>query len=364
MDLDRSHYILTQKENPLAQSERILKFSEKAPQTGRVIFEAAIQAPRPTKKAREIQQVPYRSLDAPNILDDYYVNPVDCGATGELAVALGQSVFVTSAKSTGSVDELVNFALEGSNDFATSVNWDGAGSYLAIGTNNAEVQIWDREHGKKIRTMKGHAARVGALSWNGALLSSGCRDGSIFNHDVRVAKHHVGSLSAHTQEVCGLKWSPDGSQLASGGNDNIVNIWDAGKTTPKFSMTEHQAAVKVRKHRCPDLMNDSKPLGAGVVSLAVQPTCDGRRYGRQTHSLLEYFQRAMCQCCRYQIAGLLVGLVKGLQGIGVEPWILGESAHRLEVPNDGEGNRVDGPHCAGSSLGPDTRWRDGYLRRR
>ena len=139
MDLDRSHYILTQKENPLAQSERILKFSEKPPQTGRVIFEAAIQAPRPAKKAREIQQVPYRSLDAPNILDDYYVNPVDCGATGELAVALGQSVFVTSAKSTGSVDELVNFALEGSNDFATSVNWDGAGSYLAIGTNNAEV---------------------------------------------------------------------------------------------------------------------------------------------------------------------------------------------------------------------------------
>ena len=32
----------------------------------------------------------------------------------------------------------------------------------------------------------------------------------------------------HRQEVCGLKWSPDGQQLASGGNDNMLCIWDIG----------------------------------------------------------------------------------------------------------------------------------------
>jgi WD40 repeat protein len=55
-----------------------------------------------------------------------------------------------------------------------------------------------------------------------------------------------GRLAAHTQEVCGLKWSPSGTQLASGGNDNVLNIWQAGAQTPLHSLTDHRAAVKVR----------------------------------------------------------------------------------------------------------------------
>jgi cell division cycle protein 20 (cofactor of APC complex) len=49
---------------------------------------------------------------------------------------------------------------------------------------------------------------------------------------------------AHTQEVCGLKWSVNGQQLASGGNDNILNIWDASQTTPRHQILHHTAAVK------------------------------------------------------------------------------------------------------------------------
>lgn len=32
-------------------------------------------------------------------------------------------------------------------------------------------------------------------------------------------------LQGHRQEVCGLKWSPDGQSLASGGNDNKLFVW-------------------------------------------------------------------------------------------------------------------------------------------
>jgi len=99
---------------------------------------------------------------------------------------------------------------------------------------------------KKVRSMNGHQARVGSLSWNNHILSSGSRDGKIINHDVRIQNHLIESVDAHEQEVCGLKWSPDGSQLASGGNDNMLHIWDGSKIYegPKYSFNNHTAAVK------------------------------------------------------------------------------------------------------------------------
>jgi cell division cycle protein 20 (cofactor of APC complex) len=33
-------------------------------------------------------------------------------------------------------------------------------------------------------------------------------------------------LLGHTGEVCGLRWRKDGELLASGGNDDVVNVWD------------------------------------------------------------------------------------------------------------------------------------------
>lgn len=80
---------------------------------------------------------------------------------------------------------------------------------------------------------------------------SGSRSGSIHHHDVRVAEHRVGALDGHSQEVCGLKWSPDGKYLASGGNDNLLNIWSGipgqriTTTDPLYTFSHHQAAVKV-----------------------------------------------------------------------------------------------------------------------
>ena len=48
----------------------------------------------------------------------------------------------------------------------------------------------------------------------------------------------------HEQEVCGLKWNPEGTTLASGGNDNKVCIWELSNTAPLKVLNEHKAAVK------------------------------------------------------------------------------------------------------------------------
>jgi len=93
--------------------------------------------------------------------------------------------------------------------------------------------------------MSGHDARVSSLAWNEHILSSGSRDSLIINHDVRIKNDIISTLKGHKQEVCGLKWSPDGINLASGGNDNLLNIWNLTKSKqPIYKLTEHKAAVK------------------------------------------------------------------------------------------------------------------------
>lgn len=76
-----------------------------------------------------------------------------------------------------------------------------------------------------VRKFEGHTGRVGALSWSTNILSSGSKDRSIHNHDLRVRQDSVTQLFGHKQEVCGLKWSHDDMQLASGGNDNKLLVW-------------------------------------------------------------------------------------------------------------------------------------------
>ncbi|KAI8601653.1 quinon protein alcohol dehydrogenase-like superfamily [Dissophora ornata] len=192
-------------------------------------------------KKRTILTSPEKVLDAPGLMDDYYLNLLDWSCSNMVAIGLGKSVFVWDAES-GHVESL--FTLPGNTDAVASVSWAYDGLYLAVGTFDGDTQIWDIETKSKVRSMTGHMARVGVLAWDKHILSSGCRDGSIWNHDVRVQNHKVAELSNHTNEVCGLVWRADGQQLASGGNDNLVNVWDARSTVPKYTKSNHTAAVK------------------------------------------------------------------------------------------------------------------------
>ena len=92
--------------------------------------------------------------------------------------------------------------------------------------------------------------RVGSLAWNNHILTTGGIDGLIINNDVRVRSHIVETYRGHEQEVCGLKWSPSGRQLASGGNDNRLFIWDRSMTSSNAAtqwlhrLEERTSAVK------------------------------------------------------------------------------------------------------------------------
>ncbi|XP_030754686.1 cell division cycle protein 20 homolog [Sitophilus oryzae] len=234
-------------------SHRILSYMNKAPAAPegfqnpmRVLYSQTKTPASVRNTNRYIPQAPDRILDAPDIVDDYYLNLMDWGSNNILAAALGSRVYLWNA-GTGNISQLLE--LEG-NDYVCSLAWMQEGDCLAVGTMEGTVELWDCSRTKRLRVMNGHSARVGALAWNSYILTSGCRSGQIIHHDVRQREHIVTTISGHTQEVCGLKWSPDGKYLASGGNDNVLNIWAAvnegfhTESTPLHVFTHHQAAVK------------------------------------------------------------------------------------------------------------------------
>ena len=234
---------------------RVLAFRQKppAPQEGyqnslKVLYSQSTgrkgEAVRPV---RHISSTPARILDAPDMLDDYYLNLLAWSQGNVLAVALNQTLYLWSA-SSGAINELTSVESD-PEDYISSVAWREGGQHVAVGTNSQFIQLWDGVANKQLRNLGGHGARVGALAWNGAVLASGSRDTSVLIHDVRIANHCVGALRSHSQEVCGLSWSPDGSYLASGANDNTLAIFEASTITsfnaePRHVLTDHQAAVK------------------------------------------------------------------------------------------------------------------------
>ncbi|GIL76912.1 hypothetical protein Vretimale_8617 [Volvox reticuliferus] len=230
-------------------SNRILAFKHKAPAAPegyennlKSLYSQNVVPNVAKKQFRQVPTTQERILDAPELMDDYYLNLLDWGSQNLIAIALGRSVYLWNAGS-GDVEELCTVPNDG--DYISSLRWGSDGNFLAVGTSDAKVQIWDASRRKQVRELCGHTNRVSCLSWNGSILSSGSRDSTIANWDVRKRRDEacVASLRVHEQEVCGLAWSLCGQQLASGGNDNILAIHDASFDLVA-KVQAHTAAVK------------------------------------------------------------------------------------------------------------------------
>ena len=155
-----------------------------------------------------------------------------------LAVSLRNKLYLWNGNN-GSVSQLLEYP----NDIITSVSWMRGGKCIAVGDSAHCVKLFDIEKSLEIRNIQVHYDRVSSLAWNGYVLSSGSRDSSILNHDLRIQNYFV-KYSSHTQEICGLKWNNEFTQLASGGNDNKLCVWELSSSNPVQELKEHKAAVK------------------------------------------------------------------------------------------------------------------------
>jgi cell division cycle 20-like protein 1 (cofactor of APC complex) len=167
-------------------------------------------------------------LDAPGLLDDFYMNVLDWGSSNLMAVGLSGDLYVWNG-GTAAVAKITGYP-DGVNICA--VKWAGRGQHLAVATSAGVVDVWDVPARKVVRSYSNHVGKVNALAWADQSLASAGRDFTIHIRDARTKGESYATLLGHKHEVCGLAWSPEHSYLASGGNDNRVCVWDAAMTRP------------------------------------------------------------------------------------------------------------------------------------
>jgi cell division cycle 20-like protein 1 (cofactor of APC complex) len=188
---------------------------------------------------RKVAKTPFKVLDAPFLQDDYYLNVVDWSKDNNLAVGLGNTVYMWNfdTNDVAKVTQLDHYNL------VSSVTWDRTDNQLVLGAMDGTVQYWDAVKGKKIGECCDHYERVGSISLMSKQLITGSRDKTILLYDLRDKFSPKSVYQSHKQEVCGLKWSPNGEYFASGGNDNKLYVYSPKTNLPLMKKT-HKAAVK------------------------------------------------------------------------------------------------------------------------
>lgn len=189
---------------------------------------------------RKVRDTPYKILDAPSLQDDFYFDIVNWSAQNYITIGLINHVYSLNA-STGKSFKLASYY---GDNLVSAIKSNDSGSMMAVATTTGKLDIYDFEKYSVIKSVTGHSSRVGALAWKENIIASGSRDSHVMLTDIRSRKPFERKLEGHRQEICGLAFNPYDWQLASGGNDNRVSVWDAGKNCEIMRISDHIAAVK------------------------------------------------------------------------------------------------------------------------
>ncbi|KAE8400474.1 cell cycle regulatory protein [Aspergillus pseudonomiae] len=219
--------------------------------------------PIPRKDSgRIVPTLPFRILDAPNLRDDFYCSTLAYSTTsGILAVGLGHHVYLWS-EAFGV--QYPPFTDQHPSNYVTSLSFSsesGEKGILAVGRHSGTLSLWS-VFDSEIRFEINHPYTITCVAFKHVKsrriserfqnvevdtedLAIGDDSGNIWYYSVEWPDDEIledfdwqgsmtliAKISAHTQQVCGISWSPDGVFLATGGNDNACMLFDLQDIIP------------------------------------------------------------------------------------------------------------------------------------
>jgi len=125
-----------------------------------------------------------------------------------------------------------------------SMRWNPSGNFLLSGSVDKVAVVWDTTTGKVKQAFTDHTAAILDVDWRDDETFATCSTDKMI-HVCNVGEEKPQArLSGHTDEVNSIKWSPDGSLLASCSDDFTAKIWNHSQgSTPLQSLDEHTNAI-------------------------------------------------------------------------------------------------------------------------
>jgi len=106
------------------------------------------------------------------------------------------------------------------------------------------IWIYDAATGTELALLTGHIDVVNSIAFSpdGSTLGSGSEDNTVRLWDVATGKLK-NILSGHTDTVESVAFSPDGETLASGSRDKTIHLWDVKTGLQKYKLIGHTGTV-------------------------------------------------------------------------------------------------------------------------
>jgi WD40 repeat protein len=135
--------------------------------------------------------------------------------------------------------------LTGHSDEVFSVAYSPDGRYLASGSIDQTIKIWEVATGKELRTLTGHSGGVFLVVYSpdGRYLASGSSDKTIKIWEVATGKE-LHTLTVYSDLYgADVVYSPDGRYLASRSDDKTIKIWEVATGKELRTLTGHSGPV-------------------------------------------------------------------------------------------------------------------------
>lgn len=240
-------------------------------------------------------------LDAPALRDDYYCSLLAYSDTIQcLAVGLGPHVYLWS-ESRGMRNIPDSLTAPYGSAHVTSVSFSSrevSSAILAIGRADGRITLWspldrdprfDSEQPAPVssvcfrpNTVRRQSLREPTATVATEELLVGDEVGYVYYYSIEWPTQEqrdlfdwhgsmtlLARLSCHSQQVCGIAWSPNGEFFATGGNDNQLLLFESKKVLQRSAHRPGNAAAPVHVRSGSSGSSNATVAGQGDVLTVV-----------------------------------------------------------------------------------------------